>query len=381
MKETIAFPQLAGLVAEKASTTERMSELFLQELFAIVTQELVDGKAVTIKGLGSFKTTKDTDAKDVTFTPDKDLAEAVNAPFAQFEPVELCDEVTDEMLSDIDSSMEQSKEQEPQETATPHENVDAVDAVDAIDAVETVETVETMETVDAVGTMPESLQEQSSQQEETAPVLSTPAPSHVEDTQDIASSTKSNNSKIWIIAGIAAIALIAAWYFYTHRSKDPNDKHIETAQIAASKSETSKTSEAIKPQPIVTDTIGGGNVLFTMAKKHYGDQAFWVYIARENQAQYPDYRKIRSGAVLAIPPAEKYGINSDSKQSIKQANAEAMKLYKEVKAKDKNESTQTSPTTSNSKSVSNAKQSQWKGKSKKNYRQHYRSAHNRYRRR
>ena len=327
MKETIAFPQLVELVAQKANTTERMSELFLQELFAVVTQELVDGKSATIKGLGTFKVSKDKSGKDVVFTPDKDLADAVNAPFAQFEPVELCDEVTDEMLSEIDAAMEHPEEQEPQES--PVENV---------------------------GTRPAS-SEDDTQKEKTAPVspaqnqeegnvgtrraLSEPAQKEPqEEPQDI----KLRNPRVWLIAAAAAVALIAAWYFFTHRDKDRSDIEAETTQVAK---ETINDAKNVKPQPIVTDTIGNGNVLFTMAKKHYGDQAFWVYIARENQAQYPDYRKIKSGSILVIPPAEKYGINSDSKQSLKKANAEAMKLYKEVKATDaasqQSDSTATKP--------------------------------------
>ncbi len=313
MKEKIAFPQLVGLVAEKASTTERMSELFLQELFAIVTQELAEGKSVTIKGLGTFKTTKDDSGKDVVFTPDKDLAEAVNAPFAQFVPVALCDEVTDEMLSEIDNSMEQPKEEEPQEAENPKEDTIQSQEKQSQEAV--IEQPQIQPTEEAQTT-----------QETVAPISSTP--SQDEESQD----SESRNYRKWLIAAATAVALIAVWYFFTHRSKDRSDKAIETTQVA--KNDT--TANETKPQPVVTDTIGGGNVLFTMAKKHYGDQAFWVYIARENQAQYPDYRKIKTGSVLIIPPAEKYGINSDSKQSLKNANAEAMKLYKEVKAADEN---------------------------------------------
>ncbi|MBO4722991.1 MAG: HU family DNA-binding protein [Muribaculaceae bacterium] len=315
MKEKIAFPHLVGLVAEKASTTERMSELFLQELFAVVTQELAEGKSVTIKGLGTFKTVKDDSIKDVVFSPDKELSEAVNAPFSQFEAVELCDEVTDEMLNEVDASMESApKEQEPQETPAQNDNAEQIEEEQAQDVV----------TEDA----PIAVQEENAQKEDTPQALSIPV--QEEDTQE----TKPESYRKWLIAAAVAFALIAAWYFYTHRSKDHSDKATETTQVA--KNDTTTNAEATKPQPVVTDTIGNGNVLFTMAKKHYGDQAFWVYIARENQAQYPDYRKIKSGAILVIPPAEKYGINSDSKQSLKQANAEAMKLYKEVKAADVN---------------------------------------------
>lgn len=316
MKETIAFPQLVGLVAEKASTTERMSELFLQELFAVVTQELNDGKSVTIKGLGTFKMTKNESEKDVVFTPDKELANAVNAPFSQFEAVELSDEVTSEMLNEIDASMEPaSKEQEPQETIIQNDVAEQIEEEQAQD-------------VGTDNTPTYTPQVENAHNEDTAPVLSS-TPVQDEEPQ----ATKSGSYRKWLIAAVAAITLIAAWYFFTHRNKDRGDKAIETTQVAQKPKNNDKH---IKPQPVVTDTIGGGNVLFTMAKKHYGDQAFWVYIARENQAQYPDYRKIKSGAVVVIPPADKYGINSDSKQSLKQANAEAMKLYKEVKAAEKN---------------------------------------------
>lgn len=354
MKETIAFPQLVGLVAEKANTTERMSELFLQELFAVVTQELAEGKSVTIKGLGTFKTTKGDSGKDVVFTPDKDLAEAVNAPFSQFEPVELCDEVTDEMLSEIDADMEQPKEDEPQEADSLKE--------DTIHSQEE-------QSQEAVIEQPQKqpTEETQTAQETIAPITSTLAQD--EEPQD----SESRDYRKWLIAAAAAIALIAVWYFFTHRSKDRSDKAIETTQVAKNDTTTNKT----KQQPVVTDTIGGGNVLFTMAKKHYGDQAFWVYIARENQAQYPDYRKIKTGSVLIIPPAEKYGINSDSKQSLKNANAEAMKLYKEVKAAEQKTIFQDSTSTISSKKITTTKQSQRKGNSKKHYR-HYRSSRNKH---
>lgn len=118
MKEKIAFPQLVELVAVKASTTNRMSELFLQELFATVTQALGEEQSVKIKGLGSFKVIKENKSKDVLFTPDKSIADAVNAPFARFTPVELSDEITDEQLAAIDDSMapqdHQQEEQKPE---------------------------------------------------------------------------------------------------------------------------------------------------------------------------------------------------------------------------------------------------------------------------
>lgn len=353
MREKIAFPQLVGLVAEKASTTERMSELFLQELFAVVTQELAQGKSVTIKGVGTFKPTKDDSGKDVVFTPDKDLAEAVNAPFAQFSPVELCDEVTDEMLHEIDAAMEQPQEDESQDTESPKEN--------------TIQSQEEQQETVTEQPKVQPTEEAQTAQETVAPISSTP--SQDEEPQD----SESRSYRKWLIAAAAAVALIAVWYFFTHRSKDRSDKAIETTQVA--KNDT--TTLGAKPQPVVTDTIGGNNVLFTMAQKHYGDQAFWVYIACENQAKYPDYRKIPSGAVLVIPPASKYGINSDSKQSIKKANADALKLYKEVKASASK--SQQDDTTATKLPLQNSTNNKgYKSSHKQHYSRHY-SSHKRHR--
>lgn len=118
MNTKITFVELVDMIAEATSTSKRVCELFVRELFATVSQALIDGETVKIKGIGTFKSTPVKSRKavnvssgapqeipghnKVTFTPDKSLAEAVNQSFAQFETVFLNDEVTDKALSDID---------------------------------------------------------------------------------------------------------------------------------------------------------------------------------------------------------------------------------------------------------------------------------------
>ncbi len=119
MNNKITFPELVDLVAQATNSTKRVSELFLKELFATVTQALVDGDSVKIKGLGTFRLTEVSPRKSVnvntgetieipghnklTFIADKELADAVNTPFAQFDTVTLDDDVTDEALQSIDN--------------------------------------------------------------------------------------------------------------------------------------------------------------------------------------------------------------------------------------------------------------------------------------
>ena len=130
MNSKITLVELARLMAESTSTTSRMCELFLRELFTTVSQALINGESVKIKGIGTFKVTPVKPRKSVnvttgdpmeikgynkvTFTPDKKLAEAVNQPFAQFETVFINDAVSDEKLAEIDarypSAFDENKE-------------------------------------------------------------------------------------------------------------------------------------------------------------------------------------------------------------------------------------------------------------------------------
>lgn len=117
MNQKITFPELVNAVAEATKTSKRVSEDFLKELFSLVASTLASGESVKIKRLGTFKTTVVERRKSInvstgeeffipehrkiSFTPDKELAEAVNQPFAAFETVELADDVTEEMLNAV----------------------------------------------------------------------------------------------------------------------------------------------------------------------------------------------------------------------------------------------------------------------------------------
>ena len=117
MDNKITFPELIELVAQATNTSKRMSELFLKELFATISQSLINGDSVKIKNLGTFKVEDVKPRKSVsvntgqeveipshkrlTFTPAKSLADTINEPFAHFETVMLSDDLTDEQLAEI----------------------------------------------------------------------------------------------------------------------------------------------------------------------------------------------------------------------------------------------------------------------------------------
>lgn len=108
MNNKITFPRLATMLADRSGRSKRFSEDFLREFFALISETLESQESVKIKGLGTFRLTRVEPRRsvDVTtgepmeisghtkvvFTPSKELAEAVNAPFEAFSAIEISDD-------------------------------------------------------------------------------------------------------------------------------------------------------------------------------------------------------------------------------------------------------------------------------------------------
>ena len=154
MNKKITFPELIETVATATETSKRTSEVFLKELFAVISNSLVNGENVRIKNFGQFKLTEVGERKSVnintgeemqipshtkvTFTPDKSLADAINMPFASFETVEISGNATEEelkMMSSADQLPEKVTESLPQEDVVVADDVKEVEQESADDVV------------------------------------------------------------------------------------------------------------------------------------------------------------------------------------------------------------------------------------------------------
>lgn len=123
MNEKITLPTLVGMLSGKTGDTKKMSEDFIKEFFAIVSDQLQNGEQIKIKDIGVFKTVE-VDARKsvnvstgeeftipghrkVVFIPSKELAAEVNSPFEMFETVELADNFSEEEAeTEIDEGTE-----------------------------------------------------------------------------------------------------------------------------------------------------------------------------------------------------------------------------------------------------------------------------------
>ena len=100
MNNKLTVVDIADLVSAKSGMTKKESELFVKEFFALATEVISKGESLTINGVGSFipvwvetRTSVDVNTKQpieipghykLSFTPDKTMRDAVNAPFAAF---------------------------------------------------------------------------------------------------------------------------------------------------------------------------------------------------------------------------------------------------------------------------------------------------------
>lgn len=105
MNKKIPFQDLAKKLAEASSISVDSAEVFIKNFFDLISETLINGDPVKIKGLGTFTPGKGENGVD--FIPDNEIADTINAPFASFEAVELNDEVTDQMLAETEVSPEE----------------------------------------------------------------------------------------------------------------------------------------------------------------------------------------------------------------------------------------------------------------------------------
>ena len=82
---------------------------------------------------------------------------------------------------------------------------------------------------------------------------------------------------------------------------------------------------------VVTDTVRAGRFLTTMARIHYGQMEYWVYIYMENAGRLGDPDRLEAGTVVVIPPASKYGLVAGDAAKIREATAKAAEIYTQYK--------------------------------------------------
>ncbi|MBR6248696.1 MAG: HU family DNA-binding protein [Muribaculaceae bacterium] len=339
MNAKVTMPDLVAQVAESTRTTKRMSELFLRELFATITQSLLDGESVSVDGLGTFKADA---ATGVTFTPAAALARVLNQPFEAFEPVELSDDLTNDMLAELLSpapAKPSAEPAEPVEAAEPEETQPAPMPAPATEPQPEPEEPTMAAEPQPAGESPLATQATQATVNELQQKLSE-AGRDIEDLKNsLVNMRRAFRQGLLMGAAmvlITALLALGAWALYNRFSGNGGSQAPATAQTApeATSTDTVATPAPATPAtPPVTETVSETNYLSLIAQRHYGLPEYWVYIYEENIDKIDNPNRVKNGTVIVVPPPEKYGINAADPASVAKAKIKSTELYNLFKNK------------------------------------------------
>ncbi|MCF0209387.1 MAG: HU family DNA-binding protein [Bacteroidaceae bacterium] len=96
--ERLQIREISRQLAQSQHISIGDAERFVTEMFGTIYEGLKQDKQVIINGFGTFKLTTVKEKETVVFTPDTEIAQQINAPFANFKTVEITADVSDEEL-------------------------------------------------------------------------------------------------------------------------------------------------------------------------------------------------------------------------------------------------------------------------------------------
>lgn len=354
MNKIIALPYLAAEMAEKTGVTTDIAEKYVHTLIELVTDALSRGEQIRIKSIGIFTAAPN---GDISFTPEASIADTVNAPFAAFEPVELAPE----MLINKDIPQEIKEDSPNDESGEIHEPSAASDTTETTAPSETPEIVEQSETTEISDTSessdnneesPNSDSSEIAEPSEISESTEDSEPSEFTDTSDYSEPSEfSYDNSVpekqfpWVWTAIGLICGLIIGFVAGYLMQPKVDQWIvgdntpaaadsvTTGLVEISKVETPDTiANVLKPvkeveTPVVYDTIRTNRFLTTMARQHYGQMEYWVYIYQENSdiLGHPD--RAKAGTVVRIPDVKKYATSTSDSVNVQRAIAKAVEIY------------------------------------------------------
>ena len=310
MDNKINLSQLADLLAKAGGMSKAASEQFVKNFFDIISQSVLADGMVKVKGLGTFKLIQMEDRESVnvntgerftieghqkiSFTPDADLKDRINKPFAAFDTVEITEKQAAEL-----SKMEQNSSDET-----------------SIDDTLTTKIKDSMEK--GKETEPKKELKESKKEAQKC------------------DSSKCKKAIIWTVVGVLAVALIIIllWPVIAGKALKKADKEIQEKTPApavvqpeapkpaapAPKKEEAKFTltkeDQAKALPLfgVGDTVNykivgtltvhtmeKGDMLTTIALKYYGTKKLWPYIAKYNGLKSRSFKRMPVGYKVKVP--------------------------------------------------------------------------------
>lgn len=325
-KVKIHLSELAEQMAGQTSFSKKQAEDFLKTLFDVIEETLLNKDNLKIPGLGSFKLQWVAERKSVdvntgadiiidgynkvSFTPDADLKDLVNAPFAHLESVNLSEPVP--IVKEVDSSTEG------------HD----------LFAEQASEIKEILTEIDSLSK--KSNQDELEKSDKSKPLTDDEAP-----LQSIRQKPKRKGMPLLLMLIVGMIAGAALFYILFHYDLIPTgEKDMPLVQQSVVKPElvvdsllesTVMEDTLIVSEPVDTlqllfdaprsytefiarEKVVAGSRLTRIAERHYGVKEFWVYIYEANRDKLRNPNAVEPGMVLLIPALNPVLANPESER-------------------------------------------------------------------
>lgn len=280
----LTIKHLANDIAAAAGITADDAELFLSEYFHLAAEILEAEGKVAMPALGSLLLT-DT---EIQFAPDATLAEEVNSPFAAFSPLILPAEYSD--------PGEETPEEAPEET-------------------------------------PEPAPEPAPKEEDNTPPTPTVEPEPEEEVEEEEMNDDEENEepqksirRFWWIILLPICFTLGQ---LTAPRMTPKEIEVEVHDtIYIERADTAHTAPLPTSPKCQFDTVRAGNYLTTMARRHYHQMEYWVYIylANRDVIKHPDEQC--AGTVIRIPSADSLGLIPGDSAKLAEARRLIYQAYK-----------------------------------------------------
>lgn len=362
MDNKVLISSLASSLAQSSGKTKKLCEDFLREFFRVASECLETGESLKIKGFGTFKLVEVESRsgvnvstgerqeiagyKKVVFTPAKELATEINAPFQDFESVEIDDELPEDIEPEdteeeasveeiVEEPHDSQPESQPESAEQQNPESDSKPGSQEQDYPATENDVET-------GIIEAGSDEEAEDDEITYQAYQETEEEKVELPvyEDEEESPKNRFGIGFLLGALSMFAVCAVifmlgcffdWWpvnFGNPRPVADIEKVVAQDEAAEEASLEEETREEVPP---VYDTVSTTRFLTTIAREHYGDFNFWPYIYLENESILGHPDRITPGTKVVVPELSKYGVDPKNPADVAAAKKKSMEIYSRFK--------------------------------------------------
>ncbi|MDR2854441.1 MAG: HU family DNA-binding protein [Prevotellaceae bacterium] len=355
-KEKVSIQQFLDLLVQKTNVPKKTAEDFLKSLFATIETDLLAGKSVKIKHLGTFKSTQVEARRSVNihtneemtvegyhkvvFVPDNSLKDLVNQPFEHLIPIDI------DGVSELKTSKAANNNASIDPMKTLENQADEIKNV--LREIKNMSAAKPDNSHNEVVTEPVKTPPAAPTTANTVAATSEKALTNEEKELDYYTEQKRNYKFLWWLVPTALVFLAVLLYFVVpslHHNVnalfDANDNTdlVLTDSVLHEQNliAIAGDSLALAADSLLTDTvtdqntnvdvapvlisvsISSGETLVTLAKKHYGHKDFWVYIYEANKDAVANPDKLPAGTIIKVPQLPAEMIDLSNPQTLEKA--------------------------------------------------------------